>query len=92
MPMPTFFVQECPTCGRRVEVRVEYLGRHVACEHCQGHFVAEDPNGVESGSVAMAGHDLLARANRLLEAVEAPVAPPKCNAAAAGAGVMRCRD
>jgi DNA-directed RNA polymerase subunit RPC12/RpoP len=71
MPMPTYFVQECPTCGRRVEVRVEYLGRHVACEHCQGHFVAEDPNGVESGSVAMAGRDLLARANRLLEAVEA---------------------
>jgi transposase len=67
----TFFVQECPTCGRRVEVRVEYLGRRVACEHCQGHFVAEDPNGVQSGSIAMAGHDLLARANLLLEAVEA---------------------
>lgn len=71
MPTSTYFLQECPTCGRRVEVRVEYLGRRVYCDHCNGRFVAEDPNGVESGSVAMSGRDLIARANRLLQAVEA---------------------
>jgi hypothetical protein len=71
MPTSTFFVQECPTCGRRVEIRVEHLGRKVACEHCQGRFIAEDPNGVESGSVSMTGSNLLTRANLLLEAIEA---------------------
>jgi hypothetical protein len=71
MPTCTYFLQECPTCGRRVEVRVEYLGRRVCCDHCNGRFVAEDPSGVESGSIAMSGHDLISRANRLLQAVEA---------------------
>jgi len=71
MPTCTYFLQECPTCGRRVEVRVEYLGRRVCCDHCNGRFVAEDPSGVESGSITMTGHDLISRANRLLQAVEA---------------------
>ena len=30
----TYFVQECPTCGRRLQVRVIYLGKRVACRHC----------------------------------------------------------
>ena len=69
MPHATFFVQECPTCGRRAEVRVEYLGRQVICDHCHGRFMATDPNGVASGSVAATSADLLRRAERLLQVV-----------------------
>jgi DNA-directed RNA polymerase subunit M/transcription elongation factor TFIIS len=39
----TYFVQECPTCGRRLQVSVEYLGRKVACQHCGKTFTARDP-------------------------------------------------
>ncbi len=42
-PQLTYFVQECPTCGRLLQVRVEYLGLRVACQHCRGRFVARDP-------------------------------------------------
>ena len=43
MPNPTYYVQECPTCGRRLQIRVEYLGRRVVCQHCQGSLIAADP-------------------------------------------------
>ena len=45
MPNVTYFVQDCPTCGRKLNVRVEYLGRKVVCQHCRGAFVAWDPEG-----------------------------------------------
>jgi hypothetical protein len=68
MSNPTYFLQECPTCGRRLQIRVEYLGRKVVCQHCQGHFIAADSanfrcDGVESG------HNLLRRADELLESI-----------------------
>ncbi|MFO0871724.1 MAG: hypothetical protein U0935_22600 [Pirellulales bacterium] len=53
MNRATFFVQECSTCGRRLEVRVELLGRQVECPHCHRQFVACDPQtsvrGVRDG-------------------------------------------
>ncbi len=39
----TYFVQGCPTCGRRLHIRVEYLGKKVVCQHCRGQFTACDP-------------------------------------------------
>ena len=43
MPLMSLrFVQPCPTCGRRLEVRIELLGRGVACQHCRAEFVATD--------------------------------------------------
>ena len=39
----TYFVQECPICGRNLQIRLEYLGRSVACQHCNGQFTASDP-------------------------------------------------
>jgi|YNPNPStandDraft_1061719.scaffolds.fasta_scaffold22720_1 DNA-directed RNA polymerase subunit RPC12/RpoP len=61
-----YFVQECPTCGRRVHIRIEYLGRQVVCQHCHGQFLAQDPaNGNHPPS-----EDLLRRAEQLLENVE----------------------
>ena len=34
MAKSTYFVQECPTCGRALHVRVEYIGRALVCQHC----------------------------------------------------------
>ncbi len=66
MSNSTYFVQECPTCGRRLHVRVEYLGRKVVCEHCRGQFTACDPNSkrIEDPESAQA---LLRRAEELLQ-------------------------
>ena len=45
-----FFVQQCPTCGRRLRVCVEYLGKTIQCRHCRGRLVARDPDSVPSGA------------------------------------------
>ena len=44
MANKTYFVQECPTCGRNLQVRVEYMGKGVICQHCGAEFLACDPN------------------------------------------------
>jgi ribosomal protein L37AE/L43A len=69
MAMPTFFVQECPTCGRNLEIRVEYLGRIVSCRHCRGQFTASDPNSNSSG-MRGAADAILRRAEELLALAE----------------------
>ena len=43
MSRSTYFVQECPTCGRNLQVRVQYLGKQVVCQHCSARFEACDP-------------------------------------------------
>jgi len=58
MPKSTYFVQECPTCGRALQVRVEYLGKRLVCQHCGGALIASDPEGAPS------------RASRLLDRAE----------------------
>jgi hypothetical protein len=65
MPNATYFVQECPTCGRRLQIRVEYLGKRVVCQHCQGKFAAMDPASVR-GDFVDHGSALLRRADELL--------------------------
>lgn len=69
MSRATFFLRECPTCGRRVQIRVEYLGRTVRCQHCQAMFEADDP--FQPRPPSDAHPSLLDRANRLLESYEA---------------------
>jgi hypothetical protein len=66
MSNPTYFVQECPACGRRLQIRVEYLGRRVVCQHCQRHLIAADPANVRY-DCAEANDPLLRRADELLE-------------------------
>ena len=68
MAIAIYFVQECPTCGRRLQIRVEYLGRRVVCQHCQGKFLAIDPAGVR-GDYVDHGSALLRRADALLQSV-----------------------
>ena len=69
MSRATFFIRECPTCGRRLQIRVEYLGRMVRCKHCEAHFVAQrsiDISGTDGPALS-----LLERANQLLESYDA---------------------
>ncbi|MGO9115185.1 MAG: response regulator [Thermoguttaceae bacterium] len=68
MQNATYFVQECPTCGRRLQIRVEYLGKRVACQHCQGIFVAADSSSMRGEPVDQ-GSALMRRANELLDSV-----------------------
>jgi uncharacterized protein (DUF983 family) len=64
-----FFRQNCPACGRGLQVRVHYLGKLVQCQHCQADFVACQPETPAAASES--GLGLLARADELLKAVEA---------------------
>lgn len=65
MPKSTYYVQECPTCGRNLQIRIEYLGKQVVCQHCGACFEACEP-----GSPAYPPSDsslsLLQRAEELL--------------------------
>ena len=76
MSNPTYFVQECPTCGRRLQIRVEYLGKNVVCQHCQGGLVAADPANMRCDRPEPAGA-LLRRANELLESVAQRKSQPR---------------
>jgi predicted RNA-binding Zn-ribbon protein involved in translation (DUF1610 family) len=75
MSHSTYFVQGCPTCGRRLHVRVEYLGKRVVCQHCGGSLVASDGagrgwaagSGASSSDCPAAGEALLRRADELLK-------------------------
>lgn len=70
----TYFVQECPTCGRRLEVRVEFLGKLVKCQHCHGKFAATDLSN--EAAVPTCDNTILSRADELLAAsVETPKRP-----------------
>ncbi len=68
MSRATYFVQECPTCGRRLQVRLEYLGRVVACQHCNGKFEASDPALAPDPLATSA--ELLTRADELLASAD----------------------
>jgi hypothetical protein len=67
MSRSTYFVQECPTCGRSLQVHVEYLGRQVVCQHCHRRFEAYDPSTTPPAA-SNSGIDLLRRADELLGA------------------------
>ncbi len=72
----TYFVQECPTCGRSLRIRVDYLGKQVACQHCLGRFEACDPTSTEYPPTD-SGLALLNRANELLASVDPPRTVPR---------------
>ena len=70
MSRATFFLRDCPTCGRRLQVRVEYLGRTVRCKHCEALFEADDPSHPRPTQDA-SRESLMDRANQLLASYEA---------------------
>ncbi|HTM54175.1 MAG TPA: hypothetical protein VL175_09105 [Pirellulales bacterium] len=56
-----------------MQIRVEYLGREVVCEHCHGKLRAADP---QAAQVPHGGAgDLLRRADELLESTRWPTQP-----------------
>ena len=69
MANPLYFVQECPTCGRSLQIRVAYLGRGVVCQHCNGRFEACDPASTAYPPFE-SGLSLLQRADELLETMD----------------------
>ena len=72
MSRKTYFHQECPTCGRTLQVRVEYLGRHIACQHCGSQFEACDPS-TAACPPSQSGMAMLRRAEELLNAAESGI-------------------
>lgn len=69
MIRPTLLVQECPTCGRRLIVRIDLLGRTVACQHCQAQFQALDPARFNRRDEPPPGPGLLERAQAILDRI-----------------------
>jgi len=61
----TYFVQSCPVCGRSLHVSVQLLGQVVACQHCQGNFVACDRDRGFAPAIDPRA-DLMQRVDRLL--------------------------
>jgi hypothetical protein len=70
MSRNTYFVQECPTCGRKLEVRIQYLGKQVVCQHCGARFEAYDA-GSASYPPPPSSISLLERAEQLLQTASA---------------------
>jgi hypothetical protein len=70
MPRSTYYVQECPTCGRNLQIRVEYLGKQVECQHCHARFEACEP-GSANYTCHESGLSLLERAEQLLQSASA---------------------
>jgi hypothetical protein len=65
----TYFVRECPTCGRNLHIRVEFLGKSVVCQHCRRRFLANDASALRP-DVPEPSPSLLARADELIDLVD----------------------
>ena len=70
MSKSAYFMQECETCGRNLRVRVEYLGKHVVCQHCKSQFKATDAVGSDD-ALPNPTSTVLKRADELLAAADA---------------------
>jgi DNA-directed RNA polymerase subunit RPC12/RpoP len=69
MSPKSVYVQECPICGRPLEISVEYLGKELICDHCGGRFIARDP--ASHGNPQSEQHDImLHRVDELLDISE----------------------
>ena len=75
MPGSTSFFQECPICGRSLQVRLELLGRFIACPHCRGEFLSTDQPAKGDRS-----QPILDRANELLNWLPVEAAEVEVNA------------
>jgi len=75
MMRPALFVQECPTCGRSLRVRIDLLGRSVACQHCQAQFLARDGSRFSRDADLAWRPGIMERAQALLDASDTPPEP-----------------
>lgn len=60
------FIQECPICGRPLEIRREHHGEKLACPHCGGRFTAVDATR-HPLDIWNQNNSLLHKADQLLE-------------------------
>ncbi|HEX3600360.1 MAG TPA: response regulator [Lacipirellulaceae bacterium] len=70
MSRSTYFVQECPTCGRNLQIRLHYMGKQVVCQHCSARFEAYDASSAAYPAPA-SSLSLLERAEQLLQSASA---------------------
>lgn len=76
MSRATYFLQDCPTCGRQLHVRVEYLGRLLVCDHCRGRFQATDPDS-RLAPPPVTGSALMDKVDQLLATAPEPPGRPR---------------
>ncbi|HRX77952.1 MAG TPA: hypothetical protein P5307_02775 [Pirellulaceae bacterium] len=67
--MTTNFSQDCPACSRKLYVRLAYLGRRVACQHCQAEFVASEASS-SNAPATLWRESLVQRADDLLRRLD----------------------
>ena len=77
MPQTTYFVKECPTCGRKLQVRVEYLGREMVCNHCGGDFLAGDARDAFTPNEDECSDAMLLRVDDLIDKADNNPGKPK---------------
>lgn len=75
MSRATYFVQACPTCGRRLQIRVVFLGKTLACQHCRGEFEARDQE--DEFASPHDSSELLLRVDELLASSVNPQKSPR---------------
>ena len=67
------FSRSCPTCGMRIRLQSQQLGRQVACPHCLAEFQAslqdDDQSVAIPGPSNPATRDLMERVDSVLEQV-----------------------
>ena len=75
MGVGAHFHQGCPTCGRTLQVKVQYLGRDVSCVHCQARFQAADSTDpAHKLHKSLASAENLRRADELLNSFDGDTA------------------
>ena len=77
MPQTTYFVKECPTCSRKLQVRVEYLGRQMVCNHCGGDFFAGETQSVFTPTEGDCSDAILLRVEELIDKADNNLGKPK---------------
>ena len=77
MPQTTYFVKACPTCSRKLQVRVEYLGRQMVCNHCGGDFLAGVDREQQSECNDDSSEGILLRADELLDETDCGSSKPR---------------
>jgi len=63
----TYVVEDCPICGRPLEIAKETIGREAACGHCGGQLLVFQAVDGETSVVTCGEANLIDRADRLLE-------------------------
>ena len=51
MKEETTFIQECPVCGRPVQIESTCRGQTVTCGHCRGLFVGDPDDDPEAKEI-----------------------------------------